>query len=305
MGGLGNQLFQYAQGLSLACEVDLVDFVPMNRRWRNDQPDILDYKLEEQISVVDLSSTFLSRSKLLNYSIRISAKKKYPRFIKLTISFFLTVLTLFRNCKIVRFYISRGLSDFSVGTNANCLVGYFQNESMLKSIKDSGGLELLVPSDIVQKYSVISLIDQPLVVHFRLTDYLTETGFGTPSKDYYSKAINFMLKKNVYGKIWVFSDDIELAKIIFPKEHESRAFFISEPNASPAEILEILRLGKGYIIANSSFSWWGAALSRTISPEIICPSPWFLGAESPDNLFPKDWTSLDSISGEFQSCGME
>jgi hypothetical protein len=56
-----------------------------------------------------------------------------------------------------------------------------------------------------------------------------------------------------------------------------------------AETLEIMRLGKAYIIANSTFSWWGAMLSKSENPLVICPDIWFKSQAEPLDLIPSSW----------------
>jgi len=55
-----------------------------------------------------------------------------------------------------------------------------------------------------------------------------------------------------------------------------------------------MRFGKGYIIANSTFSWWGARLSYEEEPDVIVPKPWFAQAEVPIDLIPSNWEELSA-----------
>jgi hypothetical protein len=59
-----------------------------------------------------------------------------------------------------------------------------------------------------------------------------------------------------------------------------------------------MRLGEGYVIANSTFSWWGAYLSRSSNPLIIAPRPWFSKVESPRDLIPDSWLTIETIQSE-------
>jgi len=65
---------------------------------------------------------------------------------------------------------------------------------------------------------------------------------------------------------------------------------------SSASTLEAMRFGRGYVIANSTFSWWGAYLSHTDHAEVIAPDPWFQGMDSPDSLIPRNWQKRNSLS---------
>jgi len=63
---------------------------------------------------------------------------------------------------------------------------------------------------------------------------------------------------------------------------------------SPTATLQAMRFGRGYIIANSTFSWWGAYLSMTENAPVYAPSPWFKGMRSPEDLLPPHWKIVDS-----------
>ena len=63
---------------------------------------------------------------------------------------------------------------------------------------------------------------------------------------------------------------------------------------SAAETLQTMRLCHGYVIGNSSFSWWGAKLSFQENPPVISPSKWFLGQPDPAGLIPDDWERIDA-----------
>jgi hypothetical protein len=69
----------------------------------------------------------------------------------------------------------------------------------------------------------------------------------------------------------------------------------SEDLISSAETLELMRHGKGYVLSNSSFSWWAGALSHVDNASIICPTPWFERKNEPIDLIPKDWVRHSSV----------
>ena len=53
-----------------------------------------------------------------------------------------------------------------------------------------------------------------------------------------------------------------------------------------------MRYGHGYIIANSSLSWWAASLSHAKNPLVVAPSPWFKQIGTPNKLIPDNWNTL-------------
>jgi hypothetical protein len=56
--------------------------------------------------------------------------------------------------------------------------------------------------------------------------------------------------------------------------------------------MEVMRFGGGFIVANSTFSWWAAQLRYKRFAQVVCPSPWFKFTESPENIVDKEWISL-------------
>jgi hypothetical protein len=57
-----------------------------------------------------------------------------------------------------------------------------------------------------------------------------------------------------------------------------------------------MRLGSGYVIANSSFSWWAARISKFEKNLVVAPKPWFVGIDEELSLIPSDWKRLEGYS---------
>jgi hypothetical protein len=292
MGGLGNQLFQYARALTNSEETELIDLVSANRRTQENLPDISDFRLAPQISLLNPGNSSVRRTRILNYAIRASSNNNDLFHLKKIAKTLLSVQSLLKHKRRIKFEIAQGLDDYLESANADCLVGYFQNSLAINQVVQVG-LELKNHSQTVERYEQMARIDCPLVVHFRLTDYTKEDSFGIPSTSYYLNSLKLMWANGIYKKIWVFSDDIENAKRLFPDEFLNEASFISEPTATSAEILQVMRLGHGFVIANSSYSWWAAALSRNSNARVICPTPWFSGRDNPLRIIPEGWVKLN------------
>ena len=87
-------------------------------------------------------------------------------------------------------------------------------------------------------------------------------------------------------KYWVFSDDIPYCKTIFPKTFN----FIS--GHSDIEDFFLMTLCNNFIIANSTFSWWAAWLSKSENKKIVAPKRWFgpgLKHHKTEDIYCKDW----------------
>jgi hypothetical protein len=139
-------------------------------------------------------------------------------------------------------------------------------------------------------------IVKPVVLHVRRGDYkLVADKFGLLSKEYYLNALSFLpghLKKR---EIWVFSNEIHLAKAMLSENGQYNFKFIeSEKSSTPVEALLLMLQGHAHIIANSTFSYWGAYLSQN-SEVIIAPTKWFQNMNDPKDLLPPNWLRVQSV----------
>lgn len=177
-------------------------------------------------------------------------------------------------------------------------IGYFQSYKWLEMAKSKSDLafKLSNPSELVKTFSALALIEKPLVVHVRLGDYLVEGGFGTLDQSYYQVAISKAMELGDFGKIWMFSDEPLEAMERLPNLPGLEVRVMPAFEESPATALEVMRMGKGYVIANSTFSWWGASLSYQPNPVVIYPYPWFKSIDSPLDLVPPNWLPISTLS---------
>lgn len=130
-------------------------------------------------------------------------------------------------------------------------------------------------------------------VHVRRGDYLTATNkedfAGVCTEDYYQRAIAYMKKVNPNIRLFVFSDDIAYAKSIFSKEN---AVFIDFNEGKDSwQDMYLMSKCKHNIIANSTFSWWGAWLNVNHSKIVIAPRLWFAN-DAKEELIPSNWIRM-------------
>jgi hypothetical protein len=146
----------------------------------------------------------------------------------------------------------------------------------------------------LKKLNLVAEVEMPLIVHCRFGDYLLENDFGIPSREYYQAAITSLLNKKIYKSIWVFSDDLTRAQEKIDSKNLLPIRWISTVDNSDVSTFQAMRLGRGYVIANSTFSWWAAYLSLNPIADVVAPNPWFMGMEDPVNLIPPTWRQLDA-----------
>lgn len=298
-GGLGNQLFQYTFSLLLDSKIDYLDFVATNRRNEFGKPDICDFIEGQEIEARLLQVSGAFKRKLLNFAIRISGESRQSNKLKSIVESILG-LAISKDFKFSSStYIAEGLGFDERQPSGDLFIGYFQSYKYLERLSYGKlTLELSNASELLQNYEKLSKVEKPLIVHYRLGDFLQEPSFGIPSETYYKAAINLAMRSSHLNHIWVFSDQIELAKELFPAEYRKFSRFIDTKDSSSAETLQIMRLGSAYVIANSSFSWWAATLSRKSNPFVVCPSPWFANGSTPKDLFNPNWEVLNRVTGE-------
>lgn len=301
-GGLGNQLFQLAAASSLSQEskLNIIYNLGSPRKNKLGYPDITDFELSG-IVYRDFNHRFgFFSKKIAGFNLRRGINpRKFEQtnlidFIIRKLSNLYFTYSLLQRIKLV-VCIGVGYFDPKVPPTDNLFIGYFQsykwvsNDSVLEKFKS---LELKHPSIACNKYRLTVKNKRVLGVHIRLGDYKAESDFGVLSPSYYAKAIELALAKNSYDVVWVFSDEPQLAKKYYANPTLINANWIEDNSLSPAETLQLFRRCDGFVIANSSFSWWAAMLSENENAEVIAPSEWFLRMEDPVDLLPPHWNTI-------------
>lgn len=134
-------------------------------------------------------------------------------------------------------------------------------------------------------------------IHIRRGDYSNNPRInqyhGTCSLEYYQKASQTLEKKFSNLKYFLFSDDPEWVNDNFNFLHNFK--IVSDGKRSELDEMHLLSDCKHQIIANSSFSWWGAWLNKNSEKVIIAPERWFLDEEKQKqskNITPDEWIKL-------------
>lgn len=134
----------------------------------------------------------------------------------------------------------------------------------------------------------------PVSVHIRRGDYVsnpkTASKHGALPLSYYEAAVT-ELKKTVSNPVfYIFSDDIEWCKqnLSFLKP----AVYVSDPELSFAEEITLMSLCRHHIVANSSFSWWGAWLDPRTDKTVIAPKEWFKIGTDTSDMIPREWKQI-------------
>lgn len=282
IGGLGNQMFQYAYAKSLQqkgyqVKIDISAFI--NYKLHGG------YQLDKyQIDLPKASATELKKyakakglTKLANYLL----PKKHTHHIYAS-----------------NFSFDEALLEPEDGTYIH---GYFQSPRYFSSIKN------IIAGQFTLKHTLspyaIEIANQiahssiAVSLHVRRGDYITDNNaakvHGTCDIRYYQKAVQKITETSKNSTIFVFSDDI-----LWAKQHldtDNTYFIESIDNRPPHEDMYLMSQCHHNIIANSSYSWWGAWLNPNPNKKVIAPKQWFLDQqlqEHSSNLIPACWLRI-------------
>lgn len=288
MGGIGNQLFSYFAGAALTLKgnstlyLDPTGVSNGNNRYQGSietlrLPGIFLANKEQK------SGPYAFISRLENFAVRKSS--------------FLRSLD----------YRVRGrYTSNEIGFDQNILNlkpqvylrGYFQTWKYFKLVVEARPnlrIDLLNTSDWYQKMSRRIVSEAPIAIHLRRGDYspLSKT-VGLLSDSYYINALKRLRDLGITNSVWIFSDDIELARNFFKHEIFTGASYVEPPEGiDPFESLFLMRDAKAHIIANSTYSWW-AAMLREHEGIVIAPEKWFRNMLDPLDLIPPHWITIMS-----------
>ena len=282
-GGLGNQMFQYALYKSLINigkdEVKLDIFDSKNYLLHNG------YELEKVFNVKPNKANINEISKL---------KVKKGLIFKLLYKIKKNTNHIIRNELV--------FDDNILNSKGKYLQGYWQSEKyfinvrneLLKDFKfkefsDDNNIKLM---NIIKKNNSIS-------IHVRRGDYLNEKNKeiygGICNEEYYLTAINFIKKKIDNPLFIIFSNDIKWCKKFFSKEFENDRFIYVNWNKGENSYkdMQLMSICDNNIIANSSFSWWGAWLNKNKKKIIISPKKWMNNdVNSISDIIPNEWIKI-------------
>ena len=172
------------------------------------------------------------------------------------------------------------------------LVGYFQSEKYFKHIEDDIRKLFGPKEDALSCWaSTQHLFDNPVALHIRRGDFLINSvHHHNLSMKYYEEALN---QFDSDRQVIIFSDDTDWCKQ--QPLFEGDRFLVCE-GGGPYTDLYMMSKCDDFIIANSTFSWWGAWLSHNKEKVVIYPDRWF-GPNNIDkstaDLFPPEWRMIN------------
>ncbi len=283
IGGLGNQMFQYAFGKALEKETGFKVLF-----------DISSYKKAKKTIV---GNTGKDKNGLCIREYEINIFKNAD--IKLAHSFETNIVKIFNTIGLSKKYKEKDAFNYDENIFTNhkysYFTGYFQNEKYFKSIREQLIKDFELPAikenDDYNKnlLNEIECSNNPVFIHVRRDDYI-KLGYSI-TIDYYRKAVEYIKSKVENPTFFVFcAEDVDYIKNEFDIGCEFK--LIGEKNKTRETFYENMRLMKACkhaIIANSSYSWWAAWLNENEDKIVIAPTPWM---NNDDKIIPENWVKI-------------
>jgi hypothetical protein len=284
MGGLGNQMFQYAFGRDLATRLNKQLVLDLDFLLDRSHKDNFVYR-DFDLDLFDLDNYLLFDEKRREKFFKKSFFNKPPFFYKEKSFNYQDYSTVLFSKKIY-------------------LDGYWQSFKYFKNIENQLRKEFKFKIPLTQEQFILQEEIQSkksVCINFRRTDFVTiKTSIhthGVPTMVYYENALNY-LKDKVGNDIelYVFSDDIEWCKQNFHTTFPT--FFVGHEKYKGerfSSYLQLIKSCKHFIIPNSTFGWWGAWMGEYKDKVVITPENWFadnnLQSQTQD-LRPESWICL-------------
>jgi len=289
-GGIGNQLFQFATAYAYAKMHKKKVYINIDNyswaRWSENLGFDLD-KIISPLYVLPKSkwTIFVSKSNPNNLIGRIIRKLFWMKG------------TVFIEKQNFFYEKSLFLNDSWDG-----LLGYFQSPFYFESVREEIGtmIKLKIYSQGAINYkNKITSLKSAVAIHYR--DYSdpitgsekTKIYHGEHSLNYYKKAIDIVNKKVNNPIFFIFSNDINSAKLKFSEIKDVN--FIDYQSKFNWEDMALMSICEHNIICNSSYSWWAAYLNTNPQKIVIAPENWGELLKGKDNdLFPKEWLLINA-----------
>lgn len=281
-GGLGNQMFQYAIGLAVAT------------RYRETlKVDATGY---DDPRYVHANTPRTYRLFAFNLSGGVATKEEVEKY-RNPFGIISKILRAFEQRILRKNYVDYSPSFFK--KKHSYIEGYFQSEKnfleVIDRIRKEFTLKKEFESELFLKEKNNINKEKSISVHIRRGDYAedekTKNHHGGCSSEYYKQAMDLVSSRVASPVFYFFSDDIQWVKKEFGERENF--VFVSDERLEDYEELMLMSYCAHHIIANSSFSWWGAWLNPNPHKIVVAPKKWVNIEPNPQpNVIPDKWVSI-------------
>lgn len=286
LGGLGNQMFQYAAGRALS----LARGEPL----RLDVSDFTHYNLHQGFELDQVFNSTLALAK--QDDVQSVLGWQSSRLIRLVLS-----RSEFRALRCRSLVVEPYFQYWPEITTIKSpcyLVGYWQSERYFENVSE------IIRNDFTFRQPLNGLNDaiadqidgvNAVSLHVRRGDYVNNPKafhtHGLCSQSYYEAAIRYIEERVANPYFFVFSDDMQWVQENIKIAHPCRYIDHNQGKESYND-MRLMSLCQHNITANSSFSWWGAWLNSHTDKIVVAPQKWFANNNSVKDLFPAGWVVL-------------
>ena len=274
-GGLGNQMFQYAL------------YLAASESGKKASLDLSHFNKKNQSTQYELGNTFSIHTAAL------------PLWEKVLVKASWKFLHLLHQVPYKETDRSFGIFDKKVTTlQFAYLKGYWQSEKYFEGISKTIRQHFTFPpfSDHKNKQLLEQIVQRNSVsIHIRRGDYLKNKLNWSLDIDYYNRAIQLIKEKVTAPDFFIFSDDTQWAE---ENIKVTNCHFINWNKGDDSfRDMQLMSNCKHNIIANSSFSWWGAWLNNNEEKIVIAPDKWLSTMEGTRDIIPDSWIQLQESLG--------
>ena len=284
-GGLGNQMFQYAFGrshakrLGVELKLELSDHTLIIHNG---------FELERLFNINASEATPADVQSVLGL-------QRYGVIRKLIKAAGLQKLFRSPIVQEPHFHYSPQMSNLNDNTYVN---GYWQSEVYFSEIESEirADFSFKPPlskqnAELAEKISNLNSVS----LHVRRNDFAHNSKInathGLCSLAYYQAAIRYVAERVKQPYFFIFSDDPAWVTSNLKTDY-SCEFVQHNQGKESYNDMRLMSLCRHHIIANSSFSWWGAWLNPSETKIVIAPQQWFANDNNTQDLIPQEWVRL-------------
>jgi hypothetical protein len=286
IGGLGNQMFQYAAGRSLSIAHDVQLLL--------DVRDFAGYRLHQGFELMRVFGC--SAAVADSQDVRDVLGWQSSRLVRRVLA--RPALRFLRHRHLIVEPHFNYWANIAQILPPAYLMGYWQSERYFTDVadiirRDFTFKQPLSPEN--QKVAEQIGATNAVSLHVRRGDYLssakTLATHGVCSLAYYENAVRCITARVEDANFFVFSDDLDWVRSNLRIDHPCH-FVDNNTGIGSYADMRLMSLCKHHIIANSSFSWWGAWLNSYQEKMVVAPRQWFANNNDVKDLFPHDWILL-------------
>lgn len=284
MGGLGNQMFEYAIGRALSLRHDTA--LKMDTTFLLDRtPREAGFVFRDfDLGIFNITASFATPTEVAALNKKLFDSKKADTLLRKILG---KQPTYFKEPHF-EFYPE----IFSLGPDVY-LEGYWQSEKYFKEY------EAVIRQDFTFKAPLSAAAAtllaemnnrQAVCVNVRRGDFVTNAYHGTTGLDYY-KAGEALIASSIHTPhFYVFSDDVQWCEENLHFDHPTTYVSHAYAGEKFRDYLQLMTNCRHFIIPNSSFGWWAAWLSQHSGKIVVAPKQWFgEGNANTKDLLPQDW----------------